>query len=514
MAGEAALDIGQLSAEQQQVLQQYTDVTGQEVTDAIPLLERSQWNVQIAIAKFFDGEGPDLVAEAQAAQNQVPRVAGRHETLHETVWSDIAHQHGLHRANRTPPAPRVVPPRPATYQAPSLISLFLSPFRVVLRVFASLFRLVLYTLSFIPQSLRPRALTSSLRKSRRSLLPKEAAGRFRREFEESYGTHDLTFFDGGHAQALDTAKKDLKFLLTILISPEHDDTESFIKETLFDPEVVAFINDPANNIIVWGGNVLDSEAYQVSVEYMCTKFPFSCLVCLTPKEGSTRMGIVKRIAGPVTSSVFIAGLRAAIEKYAPDLQSVRDERAAQDMARNLRSEQDSAYERSLAIDRERARQRREAAAAAAEAERRAREEAEAAERREKLRQQWRRWRATTIAPEPDASMKDAVRLALNMSQSSGRGRVTRKFPADASLEDVYAFVECYDLLYPESEDEKAETEESTEKPKDYEHKYAFRIASVMPREVFEPTVSVTIAQKMGRGGNLIVEDLVDEEEEE
>lgn len=47
MAGDSALDIGQLSAEQQQALQQYTDVTGQEVTDAIPLLERSQWNVQV-----------------------------------------------------------------------------------------------------------------------------------------------------------------------------------------------------------------------------------------------------------------------------------------------------------------------------------------------------------------------------------------------------------------------------------------------------------------------------------
>ncbi|KAK1781301.1 hypothetical protein QBC45DRAFT_405784 [Copromyces sp. CBS 386.78] len=514
MASDNALDIAQLSPERQQALQQYTDVTGQEITDAIPLLERSQWNVQIAIAKFFDGEGPDLVAEAQAAQNEVPRVAGRHETLQETVWSDIAQQAGLHRANRTPPAPRVVPARPVTYQAPSLISLLLSPFRVVLRVFASLFRPIIYILSFIPQSLRPNALATSLRKSRRSLLPKETAGRFRREFEELYGAHDLTFFDGGHAQALDTAKKDLKFLLTILISPEHDDTDSFIKDTLLDPEVVAFINDPANNIIVWGGNVLDPEAYQVSMEYMCTKFPFSCLVCLTPKEGSTRMGIVKRIAGPVSPSVFIAGIRGAIEKYAPDLDSVRAERAAQDMTRNLRSEQDSAYERSLAIDRERARQKREAAAAAAEAERRAREEAEAAERKEKLRQQWRRWRATTIAPEPDVSVKDAVRLALNMSQSSGRGRVTRRFAPDASLEDVYAFVECYDLLYPENEEERGDVEETAGKPDDYEHKYAFRIASVMPREVFEPTVSVTIAQKMGRGGNLIMEDLVDEEDEE
>lgn len=47
MASDSAFDIGQLSSERQQALQQYTDVTGQEITDAIPLLERSQWNVQV-----------------------------------------------------------------------------------------------------------------------------------------------------------------------------------------------------------------------------------------------------------------------------------------------------------------------------------------------------------------------------------------------------------------------------------------------------------------------------------
>ena len=120
------------------------------------------------------------------------------------------------------------------------------------------------------------------------------------------------------------------------------------------------INDPSNNIVLWGGNVLDSEAYQVAAEYNCTKFPFSCLVCLTPKEGSTRMSIVKRLAGPMSPQTYIAEIQTAINKYAPDLAGVRADRAAQDVARNLRTEQDSAYERSLARDRERARQRKEA----------------------------------------------------------------------------------------------------------------------------------------------------------
>lgn len=343
---------------------------------------------------------------------------------------------------------------------------------------------------------------------RRMLMPRDTAARFKREFEEQYGEHSLPFLDGGHAQAIDAAKADLKFLLIVLMSPEHDDTESFTRETLLSPEVVSFINDPANNMILWGGNVLDSEAYQVSLEYSCTKFPFSALICLTPKEGSTRMGIVKRLTGPMTPASYLADIQTAINKYAPDLDGVRAERAAQQVARNLRTEQDSAYERSLAKDRERARQKREAEAEAAAAEKKAREDAEAAELLEQKRQQWRRWRTATIRPEPDASAKDSVRLALNMPESSGAGRVVRKFDRQATLEELYAFVECYDLL------QDAPDAEKVSRPDDYEHKYGFHIASIMPRESLEPSEDTTVAEKMGRGGNLIVEDAGHESDEE
>jgi len=465
--------------------------------------------LQIAIAKFFDGEGPDPVAEAIAAQNAIPRTAARHENLQESLLG-ADYTPRAPRAHRTELAPRVVPQPSTTYRPPFFASLLFAPFNVGYRVVATLFRSVMYLLSFLPRPIRPRTVTSTMQKGwkntngRRMLMPRDTAARFKREFEEEYGEHSLPFLDGGHAQAIDAAKADLKFLLIVLMSPEHDDTESFTRETLLSPEVVSFINDPANNIILWGGNVLDSEAYQVSLEYSCTKFPFSALICLTPKEGSTRMGIVKRLAGPMAPSSYLAGIQAAINKYAPDLDGVRAERAAQQVARNLRTEQDSAYERSLARDRERARQKRDAEATAAAAERKAREDAEAAELLEKKRQQWRRWRATTIGSEPDSGVKDAVRLALNMPESSGAGRVIRKFDKEATLEELYAFVECYDLLQDASDEEKAP------KPDDYEHKYGFRIAAVMPRETFEPSEDITVAEKMGRGGNLIVEEIVEE----
>lgn len=524
------IDLSQLSAEQQSALEQYTQVTAQDIKDAVPLLARSQWNVQIAISKFFDGEGPDPIAEAIEAQNNIPRQAARHENLQESFMaSSRPSGRALPRA-RPDPAPRIVPPPQSTHRTPLLFSIIFSPFTFGFRAVSTLFRTFLYIFAFLPASVRPRAITTSMTTGwkgtmgRRMLMPRDTAARFKREFEEEYGNTSLPWHEGGFAQALDLAKSELKFLLIVLMSPEHDDTESYTRETLLSPETINFINDSANNIVLWGGNVLDSEAYQVAAEYNCTKFPFSCLVCLTPKEGSTRMSIVKRLAGPMSPQTYIAEIQTAINKYAPDLAGVRADRAAQDLARNLRTEQDSAYERSLARDRERVRQRKEAEAQAKLAEERAREQALAAERLAQKREQWRRWRATTIAPEPDSSAdpKAVVQLALKLPDNAG-GRVVRRFAAATTVEELYAFVECYELLANPDEEVNREKESGEvsdrERPEEYTHEYKFRIAAPMPRVVYQPDENATLGTTIGRSGNLIVESVIpddddgDEEEE-
>jgi FAS-associated factor 2 len=544
MANAAAdIDISQLTPGQQEALQQYTDVTSQDIKDALALLQRCQWNVQvrslwrlsllrspaniafsqIAITKFFDGDVADPVADAIAAQspNAGPRSTVRHENLHESLLNESfrAVRPIAPHVQRTEPAPRVVPQPQTTWQPPFLLAVLFTPLRLGYRVAATLIRSFFWIFTFLPTSIRPRALAAGggggarswargrSSNGRKMLMPRDTAARFKREFEEQYGAHTLPFFEGGAAQAQDLAKRDLKFLLIVLLSPEHDDTESFVRETLLSQEVVEFINDVSNNIILWGGNVQDSEAYQVSLEYNCTKFPFSALVCLTPKEGSTRMGIVKRLTGPMTPAAYIAGIRSAIAKYSPDLDGVRSERAANELTRSLRNEQDSAYERSLARDRERARQKKEAQARAQAEEKAALEKAAAEEALQASRSQWRRWRAARILAEPSASDKEAVRLALKMPESAGGERVIRRFHGKASLEELYAFVECYDLLgHGEA------SEQEAAKPYGYEHKFAFRIASLMPREVLDPSESAIIAEKVGRGGNLIVEELTPEEE--
>ncbi len=47
------LDPAQLTEAQQQALQQFTSVTDQEIDAAIPILRRSEWNVQVSLKMFI-----------------------------------------------------------------------------------------------------------------------------------------------------------------------------------------------------------------------------------------------------------------------------------------------------------------------------------------------------------------------------------------------------------------------------------------------------------------------------
>lgn len=112
-------------------------------------------------------------------------------------------------------------------------------------------------------------------------------------------------------------------------------------------------------------------------------------------------------------------------------------------------------------------------------------------------------------PEPPAGDKNVVRVALKMPEESGAGRIVRRFPQDAPLEELYAFVDCYSLLQQEGD---ASTDGA--RPAGYEHKYAFRIASTLPRVVYEPSTTDTMGDKIGKSGNLIVEQLALESDAE
>ena len=463
---------------------------------------------KIAIAKFFDGEAPDPVEEARASLASSP---GPTQSSHrETLLSSSPRFRGQIRGSQRSPAPRIVP-QPVnqnTYKAPFILSLLLTPFNVLYRLLSGSLRLFSYLFPFLPRIARSTFGRVSQERSRqssadgRSLNPRDTAERFAREFEDEYGPHSLQFSRSGYAQAYDLAKKDLKFLLVILISPEHVDNSNFVRNTLLSREVVDYVNDPQHNIVLWAGSVQNSEAYQVSSALNCTKFPFAAIIAYTPQDSSASMSTIARISGLVPSTVFVSRLQAAIDQHSATLQQARAARNQQEATRSLREEQNSAYERSLAQDRERARQRREAEEGKLRAEREEMLRKEATQLNAHNVEQWRKWRAQSIPKEPGLDVKEVTRVSMRLTSGE---RIVRKFAADSVIEELYAFVECYDILQSNEDPSPAE------KPDNYQHSYGFRLLSPMPRSVLDVEDSETVGSRIGRSGNLLVE-LIDDEE--
>ena len=497
------MDISQLSEAQQTALQTYTSVTDQEPLAAIHLLQRCEWNVQIAIARFFDGEpATDPLAEARAV---LPPTSPRQT-------SNLQYD-SVPAATRTSTSPRLSANNverisstthgEAQHRPPFLISMIFTPLGIIYRILSTF----LAPFSFLIPSFFPRLLsrlTSSqrARPSRKPLPPADNARRFIREFSEEYGPTSLPFAETGFNLALDTAKQDLRFLAVVLLSPSHDDTNVWVRETLLSNQIGDFFSSHKDEIILWGGSVQDAEAYQVADALQCTKFPFLALVCHSSETGSAGMSAVMRATGPMSASELVAKIGTAMTANQGQLNATRNQLQEQQASRNLRQEQDSAYERSLAQDRERALRRREEQEAQTKAEQEAIAKTEAKEYRRRNLEQWRQWRLQSLPDEPDAASKDATRISIRLADGE---RVVRRFRVDADLEELYAFVECYGIPKSISAD--------VRQPQQYEHNYDFRLVSPMPRTVYDLEKG-SIGDRIGRGANLIVEPIHDDVSDE
>ena len=75
-------------------------------------------------------------------------------------------------------------------------------------------------------------------------------------------------------------------------------------------------------------------------------------------------------------------------------------------------------------------------------------------------------------------------------------RVVRRFQADKEIEELYAFVECYDELTASDSELR-----STARPEGFKHEYSFRLVSPLPREVISLEDGGTIEGRIGRSGN-------------
>ncbi|KAI1318779.1 hypothetical protein EDD11_005850 [Mortierella claussenii] len=431
-----ALD--QLTANQKGILEDYLAVTGQnDLEVAVLALEQHSWQLETAVqAQFGDTRTPSRPDESLGGLG-------------------LGHDsEGENHPAPPPPPPPPLPLQPRQVNAPR------------------------------------QAITGQSTRSGPSRPPQDSvsvAARFLREYEESYGTEHPNFYAGGYSAALNKAKNDLRFLVVYLHSDEHDATDAFCTRTLADSDLLSYLHN--NEFVVWAGNVKETEGFQVATTLQTVRYPFIGVIAMSQSSSgssATKMVLIDRIEGPSTAEQIIQRLTQQVARQSAALDRLRSERRERDMAREIRQQQDDAYEQSLRADREKARQQKEAREAFEK--QKQEEERMAAERIEALERKKRhlKYLFENLPEEPAAGETGCARLSFKLWNGE---RVVRRFRGTEPVEHVYVFIETIEFRENRS---KADMHLVAEQHVGYTHEYGFVLISPFPR------VKVTDREKMIR----------------
>ncbi|KAF8073204.1 PUX10 [Scenedesmus sp. PABB004] len=304
----------------------------------------------------------------------------------------------------------------------------------------------------------PAAFMRSARGAARAVLaaasappePAAQAAEFVAAFDARYGPAHPAWVADGWRGAAAAAHGQFKFLFAYLHSPEHEDTDAFVRGVLCDPVVVAYVEQ---HFVAWGGDVRRGDAFGLSARLNVTTYPAVALLAFS----GARTKLVVAAQGALRAQQLLGALRRAVEEHGVLLDAERLEREEREMSRRLLAEQNAEFEASLAADRERearrAEERRaaeEVAAARAAEEARARAEAEAAEARRlqaAASVAARRQRAAAaLAPEPPPGTEGAATIRLRLPDGAN---AQRRFPPGSTVGALFDWVDslhCFDCL--------------------------------------------------------------------
>ncbi|TPX46924.1 hypothetical protein SeLEV6574_g02948 [Synchytrium endobioticum] len=464
-----------LPDDRRETLLHFQAVTGTEDLDkAFNVLDRHAWNLQDATQSVFEEPGTSLSA-----------ASSRTESLSNTA-DQLTNGGGAFGRRSTLTIPTRTYNNNSTHTF-SVLSLLFLPFTLSYKVAFAVFAFTVSLFPFTAGLLPPRrAVTSSSSPRRRptSNDSQAAAARFLLNFEQTYGNRHPDFFQGTYSQALEQAKKDARCILAILHSEDHDDTETFCRTILTSNAFITFLVE--KQVLIWGGDIREEEAFQVSQVLAATRYPFMALVAFQ----RSRMVVVDRIEGPSSLDTVIETLQRLMAQVEPQLAAVRAERASRDSARMIRQQQDEAYQASLLADQEKERQLKEAAERA----RKEQEEIERAEQDRLDRIQEKKRRRAMLAEKlpPEPPLSEPGQAKINVRLPNGE-RMIRRFRGTDKIEALFAFIGSKDLS-PLSEEAD------------------FILASTFPRKLYADGSQTIQAAGLVPNASLVVEEVDNDDE--
>ncbi len=265
------------------------------------------------------------------------------------------------------------------------------------------------------------------------------------EYNSKYPVHPV-FYRGTYSQALNDAKRELKFLLVFLHSetnspvsaiagPGEKVTEcvNFCRNTLSHPEVIEYIN---THMLLWACDVSSPEGYRVSHSINAKSYPIMVMIGLR----AHKMIVMGRMEGECKPEELMRRLRTVVQENSVWLNQARNERLERSFTQTLRQQQDLAYEQSLRADQEKERKKQEELAEQKRAQQALEEEKLAAERKKTLIEELKMELAMSVPSEPQENATDAISIVFKLPNGM---RITRRFLTSDSLVVIHNFIFCH-----------------------------------------------------------------------
>jgi FAS-associated factor 2 len=257
--------------------------------------------------------------------------------------------------------------------------------------------------------------------------------KFIQDYNAKYPNHPV-FYQGTYAQALNDAKRELKFLLIYLHSETSSpqihsgqqritETVNFCRNALSNREVIDYVN---RNMLFWACDITSPEGYRVSHSMNARSHPLMVIIALR----DNKMTVMGRLEGDCTAEELLARMTRVVNDNERWLNAARHERLERSLTQTLRAQQDVAYEESLKADQEKERKRQMERDEQAKVEREIQEERDAEERRLDLKERLRMELVQSVPSEPSEDQVSAISIVFKLPNGM---RVTRRFLKTDSL---------------------------------------------------------------------------------
>ncbi|RMZ96522.1 FAS-associated factor 2 [Brachionus plicatilis] len=393
-----------LSLEQTEKLLHFQEITHNDsIEECKRLLEVFQWDVEKAVQNTFENNLPPPPSTPQRQnqsanslnENQIPNV---NSEIQSSIFTDQA-----------------VAPQGFFQWTFTLISL---PFRFFFR---TLLDLATFFLSFFEDESIPE-----------NYDPNANVAEFISYFDEKFGTNHPDFLNLSYTQALDLAKRELKFLVVYIHRNEDNQSIKLANENLTNQELISYSRQ--KEILFWACTKNLPEGLKAYKSIKASRCP--ALAILLPKRN--KMTIVTKIEGPIPASKLIDGLRKLISEQEPELIVARTERDERVQTQQIRQQQDEAFQESLRIDRERERKKQEEKEALQRVEEleRQRIQEEEDNHKRKIERKAELKKIYESKSEHDAKDSGAIKIGFKFPDGS---RVSRVFLKNEPSGELYKF---------------------------------------------------------------------------